>query len=310
MAPLLPQHSHPGRHTASQDFFLKERIFVPMSRVFETPEEFLCQLLAHCQALSERYRTVSTLSTLFLEHSAATASPEMTAQFIAYTLTSWNLLCLSENLAQCALRHIARRASHGPPRQKKTAPPSPVTCCVRRLEIWERRCWPPRWYAMCKRLLTALRSSGWWTGGFPHPWSHWSRSSRFCAMTQRKNVSIRTMRTWLADCSRWSGEAPSTGAAGLAHWLPTSVRCLPRLLFPSSPSFSPSPLPAMRSGMTILPRSWKLHSGSSTAPGPTMRAGNVFSTLWASHLLCDLPCFHEKENVYAQHPRSVPLCRR
>jgi len=105
MAPLLPQHSHPGRHTASQDFFLKERIFVPMSRVFETPEEFLCQLLAHCQALSERYRTVSTLSTLFLEHSAATASPEMTAQFIAYTLTSWNLLCLSEKLEQAMHAH-------------------------------------------------------------------------------------------------------------------------------------------------------------------------------------------------------------
>jgi hypothetical protein len=70
-----------------------------MSRVFETTDEFLRHLLAQCQALSERYRTVSRL---LLEYSIATSSPEIAAQFTAYSLTNWNLLCLSEKLEQAA----------------------------------------------------------------------------------------------------------------------------------------------------------------------------------------------------------------
>jgi hypothetical protein len=66
-----------------------------MSRVLETTDEFLHHLLAHCQTLVERYRSVPTF---LLEYPIAACSPETAAQFTAYTLTHWNLLCLSEKL--------------------------------------------------------------------------------------------------------------------------------------------------------------------------------------------------------------------
>ncbi len=68
-----------------------------MSRMLETSDEFLHHLLAHCQEMLERYRTVPTF---LLGYSIATSSPEIAAQFTSYTLTNWNLLCLSKKLEQ------------------------------------------------------------------------------------------------------------------------------------------------------------------------------------------------------------------